>query len=56
MKSPREQQDLVFTCVTSGVALNDESAADVWIAFIEVPPTVDEDVTQIHLAKELAEK
>jgi hypothetical protein len=33
-----------------------ESAADIWIAFIEVPPTMDEDATRIHSAKELAEK
>jgi hypothetical protein len=33
-----------------------ESAADIWIAFIKVPPTIDEDATRIHSAKELAEK
>jgi len=33
-----------------------ESAADIWIAFIEVPPTINESATQIHSAKELAEK
>jgi hypothetical protein len=31
-------------------------AADIWIAFIEVPPTMDKDATRIHSAKELAEK
>lgn len=33
-----------------------ESAADIWIAFIEVPPTISESATRIHSAKELAEK
>lgn len=33
-----------------------ESEADIWIAFIEVPPTIDESTTRIHSAKELAEK
>jgi hypothetical protein len=33
-----------------------ESAADIWIAFIEVPPTMDKDATRIYSAKELAEK
>jgi len=35
---------------------DDESPADIWIAFIEVPPTRNEDVTRIHSAKTLAEK
>ena len=33
-----------------------ESAADIWIAFIEVQPTISENATRIHSAKELAEK
>lgn len=33
-----------------------ESAADIWIAFIEVPPITSESATIIHSAKELAEK
>ncbi|KAH6684761.1 hypothetical protein B0J14DRAFT_466184, partial [Halenospora varia] len=33
-----------------------ESAADIWIAFIEVPHTISESATRIHSAKELAEK
>lgn len=33
-----------------------ELAADIWIAFIEVPPTMDEDATRIHSAEEWAEK
>ena len=33
-----------------------ESAADIWIAFIEVPPTINETTTRIHSAKKLAEK
>ena len=33
-----------------------ESSADIWIAFIEVPPTRNENATRIHSAKELAEK
>jgi hypothetical protein len=33
-----------------------ESSADIWIAFIEFPPTIKENTTQIHSAKELAEK
>ena len=33
-----------------------ESSAEIWIAFIEVPPTIDESATRIHSAKELAEK
>lgn len=33
-----------------------ESSADIWIAFIEVLPTVNETTTRIHSAKELAEK
>lgn len=33
-----------------------ESSAEIWIAFIEVPSTIDETATRIHSAKELAEK
>ena len=33
-----------------------KSSAEIWIAFIEVPPTINETVTRIHSAKELAEK
>lgn len=33
-----------------------ESSADIWIAFIEVPPTTNETATRIHSAKELAEE
>ncbi|CAF9915430.1 MAG: hypothetical protein ALECFALPRED_010194 [Alectoria fallacina] len=33
-----------------------ESSAEIWIAFIEVPPTINESATRIHSAKELAEK
>lgn len=33
-----------------------ESSADIWIAFIEFPPTTNENATRIHSAKELAEK
>lgn len=33
-----------------------ESSAEIWIAFIEVPPTVNETATRIHSAKKLAEK
>ncbi|KAI9742311.1 MAG: hypothetical protein M1818_004211 [Claussenomyces sp. TS43310] len=33
-----------------------ESPADIWIAFIEVPPTTNETATRFHFAKELAEK
>ena len=33
-----------------------ESPADIWIAFIEVPSTIDETATRIHSAQELAEK
>jgi hypothetical protein len=33
-----------------------EPSADIWIAFIEVPPTTDGTATQIHSAKDLAEK
>jgi len=33
-----------------------ESSADIWIAFIEVPPTINDTAPQIHSAKELAEK
>jgi hypothetical protein len=33
-----------------------ELVADIWIAFIEVLPTIDKDATRIHSAKELAEK
>jgi hypothetical protein len=33
-----------------------ESSADIWIAFMEVPPTINETATRIHSAKELAEK
>jgi len=33
-----------------------ESSAEIWIAFIEVPPTMNETATRIHSAKELAEK
>ena len=33
-----------------------ESSAEIWIAFIEIPPTVNENTTRIHFAKELAEK
>jgi hypothetical protein len=33
-----------------------ELAADIWIAFIEVPPTMDKDATRIHSTEELAEK
>ncbi|KAM0797760.1 hypothetical protein BDR22DRAFT_862258 [Usnea florida] len=33
-----------------------ESSVEIWIAFIEVPPTMNETVTRIHSAKELAEK
>ena len=33
-----------------------ESSADIWIAFIEVPPTMNKTATRIHSAKELAEK
>lgn len=33
-----------------------ESSADIWIAFIEVPSTINETATRIHFAKELAEK
>lgn len=33
-----------------------ESSAEIWIAFIEVPPTINETATRIHSAKELAEK
>ena len=34
---------------------NGESSAEIWIAFIEVPPTTNETTTRIHSAKELAE-
>ena len=33
-----------------------EPSADIWIAFIEVPPTINETTTRIHSAKELAQK
>jgi len=33
-----------------------ESSADIWIAFMEVPPTLNETAARIHSAKELAEK
>ena len=33
-----------------------ESSAEIWIAFIEVPPTINKTATRIHSAKELAEK
>lgn len=33
-----------------------ESSADIWIAFIELPPNINEDATQIHFGQELAEK
>lgn len=33
-----------------------ESPADIWIAFIEVSPAINENTTRIHSAKELAEK
>ncbi|KAL2060620.1 hypothetical protein VTL71DRAFT_9261 [Oculimacula yallundae] len=33
-----------------------ESSADIWIAFIAVPPTTNETATRIHPAKELAER
>ena len=33
-----------------------ESSAEIWIAFIEVPPTRAENATRIHSAKDLAEK
>ena len=33
-----------------------ESSVEIWIAFIEVPPTINETATRIHSAKELAEK
>jgi len=33
-----------------------ESSADIWIAFVEVPPTINGSVTRIHSARELAEK
>ena len=33
-----------------------EPAADIWIAFIEVLPTIDEDATRVYSVKELAEK
>ena len=35
---------------------HDESSAEVWIAFLEVPSTIDEDIARIHSAKELAEE
>ena len=33
-----------------------ESSEDIWIAFIEIPPTTNETATRIHSAKELAER
>ena len=33
-----------------------ESPAEIWIAFIEIPPTTNETATRIHSAKGLAEK
>jgi len=33
-----------------------ESSAEIWIAFIEVPSTINETAARIHSAKELAEK
>lgn len=33
-----------------------ESSAEIWIAFIEIPPTINKTATRIHSAKELAEK
>ncbi|KIW21902.1 uncharacterized protein PV07_12688 [Cladophialophora immunda] len=33
-----------------------ESSADIWIAFIEIPPTMNETGPRIHSAKELAEQ
>ena len=33
-----------------------ESSAEIWIVFIEVPPTINETATRIYSAKELAEK
>ena len=33
-----------------------ESLAEIWIAFIEVPSTIDETTTRIYSVKELAEK
>jgi len=33
-----------------------ESSADIWITFIEVPPTMNDTATRIHSAKELAER
>ncbi|KAL8669126.1 MAG: hypothetical protein Q9168_006266 [Polycauliona sp. 1 TL-2023] len=33
-----------------------ESSAEIWIAFIEIPPTINETATRIHSAKELAKK
>ena len=35
---------------------DDESSADIWIAFIEVPSNTNETATRIYPAKELAEK
>jgi hypothetical protein len=35
---------------------NDESPQDIWIAFIEVPPAINNVPTQFHLAQVLAEK
>ena len=33
-----------------------EPSAEIWIAFIKVPPTIDETTTRIHSAEDLAEK
>ena len=33
-----------------------ESSAEIWIAFIEIPPTIHKNAARIHSAKELAEK
>jgi hypothetical protein len=35
---------------------DNEPSAEIWIAFIEVPPAMNETTTRIHSAKELAEK
>lgn len=33
-----------------------ESSAEIWITFIEIPPTINDTATRIHSAKELAKK
>ena len=36
--------------------IDNESLADIWIAFVKVPPNINEAATRIHFGQELAEK